>query len=87
LPHAGQEGQRLKGEVDKALAEPEALKNQDRLRNLTLWRTENVKNSKKGSRSHSYWMAFWREGDEVRNVQLGICRKIDLRPLCRRPGS
>jgi 1,2-phenylacetyl-CoA epoxidase PaaB subunit len=31
----------------------------------------------KGSKTYQYWMASWREGDKVRNVHLGSCRKVD----------
>jgi len=30
----------------------------------------------KGFRKYAYWMATWREGNKVRNVHLGSCRKI-----------
>ena len=31
-----------------------------------------------GSKTYTYWMASWREGDKVRNVHLGSCQKMDL---------
>jgi hypothetical protein len=36
-----------------------------------------VKQTSKGSRTYSYWMASWREGGRTRNVHLGSCRKMD----------
>jgi hypothetical protein len=36
-----------------------------------------VKESKKGSKTYTCWMASWREGDKTRNVHLGSTRKID----------
>jgi hypothetical protein len=36
-----------------------------------------VKQTRKGSRTYSYWMACWREGDRTRNVHLGSSRKMD----------
>lgn len=38
---------------------------------------EKEKSTKKGSKTHTYWMASWREDDKVRNVYLGSSRKID----------
>ena len=38
---------------------------------------EKEKTTKKGSRTYTYWMASWREGNKVRNVHLGSCRKMD----------
>jgi len=42
-----------------------------------MWRMEKVKQSRKGSKTHTYWMASWREGDRTRNVHLGSTRKMD----------
>ena len=38
---------------------------------------EKVKESKKGSKTYTYWMASWREGGKTRNVHLGSTRKMD----------
>jgi hypothetical protein len=76
-PAARREAQRLQGEADQALAEAEALKLQARLEDLTVWEMEKVKQSRKGSKTYSYWMASWREGGKTRNVHLGSARKID----------
>ncbi|MEI6104447.1 MAG: hypothetical protein WCP70_10925 [Methanothrix sp.] len=32
---------------------------------------EKVKQSRKGSKTYTYWMASWREGGKTRNVHLG----------------
>jgi len=77
LPAARQEAQRLHGEADAALAEAEALKLQARVEDLTVWRMEKVKRTRKGTRTYSYWMACWREGDRTRNVHLGSTGKMD----------
>jgi hypothetical protein len=37
---------------------------------------EDQDHRQKGSRKYAYWMAAWREGDKVRNIHLGSCRKI-----------
>ena len=77
-PAARREAERLQGEAEKALAEAEALKLQARLEDLTVWQMEKVKQSRKGSRTYTYWMATWREGGKTRNVHIGSCAKIDV---------
>ena len=77
LPAARQEAQRLQGEADAALAEAEALKLQARVEDLTVWKMEKVKRTRKGSKIYSYWMACWREGGRTRNVHLGSAGKMD----------
>jgi hypothetical protein len=77
LPEAGHKAQELQEEADRFRAEAEALKDQARLEDLTVWALEKVKNTKKGSRSYHYWMATWREGGKTRNVHLGCCAKMD----------
>ena len=77
LPVARMMAQKLQGEADAALAEAQALKLQARLEDLNVWQMEKVKESKKGSKTYSYWMASWREGGKTRNVYLGSARKID----------
>jgi hypothetical protein len=37
---------------------------------------EKEKETKKGVRTYSYWMASWRESGRIRHVYLGSCRKI-----------
>jgi hypothetical protein len=76
-PAARREAERLQGEAEAALAEAEALKLQARLEDLTVWEMEKVKQSRKGSKTYTYWMASWREGSKTRNVHLGSARKMD----------
>ena len=76
-PAARREAERLQGEADAALAEAEALKLQARLEDLTVWQMKKVKQSRKGSKTYTYWMASWREGGKTRNVHLGSARKMD----------
>jgi hypothetical protein len=40
---------------------------------------DKVKESNKGSRTYTYWMASWREGDKTRNFHLGSTRKTDAK--------
>jgi len=76
-PAARLDAQRLQGEADLALAEAEALKLQARLEDLNVWQMEKVKQSRKGSKTYTYWMASWREGGKTRNVHLGSASKMD----------
>lgn len=47
-----------------------------RLEDLTVWEDCIVKRTKGGERKYGRWMAGWREGDRVRKVYLGSCRKM-----------
>jgi len=42
-----------------------------------MWEMKKVKQSRKGSKTYSNWMASWREGNKTRNVHLGSTRKMD----------
>ncbi len=42
-----------------------------------MWVMKKVKQSRKGSKTDTYWMACWREGDKTRNVHLVNVGKID----------
>ena len=77
LPEAGSKARELLKEADRLRAEADALKDQARLEDLTVWALEKVKSTKNGSRSYHYWMATWREGGKTRNVYLGRCAKMD----------
>lgn len=77
LPDASHKSRELQEEADRLRAEAEALKDQARMEDLTVWTLEKAKSTKKGSRSYHYWMATWREGGKTRNVHLGSCAKMD----------
>ena len=77
LPDARREARRMEGRADELKAEAEDLKGAARLEDLHLWQMEKVKSTKKGSKTYHYWMASWREGDKVRNVHIGSCKKVD----------
>ena len=47
------------------------------MEDLTVWQMEKVKQTRKDSRTYTYWMASWREGGKTRNVHLGSARKMD----------
>ena len=78
LPQAGHKARELQEEADRLRAEAEALKDQARLEDLSVWALEKVKSTKKGSRTYYYWMATWREASRTRNVHLGSCAKMDV---------
>jgi hypothetical protein len=48
-----------------------------RLEDITVWEDSIVKQTKKGEKKYGRWLAGWREGDKVRKVYLGSCRKMD----------
>ena len=73
-------------EADRLKAEAEALKDQVRLEDLHVWEMEKEKRTKKGSKTYTYWMASWREGDRTRNVHLGSARKMDAEAARQKPG-
>ena len=77
LPDARGKALEMVSRADELKAEAEALQGAARLEDLTLWQMEKAKTTKKGSKIYLYWMASWREGDKVRNVHLGSCRKVD----------
>jgi hypothetical protein len=83
-PAARREAERLQGEADAAQAEAQALKLQARLEDLTVWEMKKVKQSRKGCKTYTYWMASWREGGKTRNVHLGSCRKMDAAEACQK---
>jgi hypothetical protein len=83
-PAARLEAERLQGEAEAALAEAQALKLQARLEDLTVWEMKKVKESRKGSKTYTYWMSSWREGGKTRNVHLGSARKMDAEAARRK---
>jgi regulator of replication initiation timing len=72
-------------EADRLKAEAEALKDKARLEDLHLWQMKKTKRTgKKDSKTYTYWMASWREGNKVRNVHLGSSRKLDAEAARRK---
>ncbi len=65
-PAARREAERLQGEAVAALTQAQALKLQARLEDLTVWQMEKVKQSRKGSKTYTHWMASWRDGGKTR---------------------
>jgi uncharacterized NAD(P)/FAD-binding protein YdhS len=62
--------------AENALLDAQDLKDSARLEDLHIWEMKKEKDTKKGVRTYSYWMASWRESGRVRHVYLGSCRKI-----------
>ncbi len=77
LPDAREEARRMEGRANELEGESRTLKGAARLEDLHLWQMKKAKTTKKGSKTYLYWMASWREGDKVRNVHLGSCKKLD----------
>ena len=76
LPDAREEARRMEGRADELKAEAEALKGAARLEDLQVWEQKKVKDTKKGAKTYTYFMASWREGGKTRNVYLGSSQKM-----------
>ena len=48
----------------------------DRLEDLQVWEQKKVKDTKKGAKTYTYFMASWREGKRIRSVYLGSSHKM-----------
>lgn len=77
LPSAQIEAQKLNDRAKEIQAEAESLKPIMRLEDITVWEMGKAKETKKGVKTYTYWMASWREGKKVKNVHLGSCNKLD----------
>jgi hypothetical protein len=62
--------------AENALLDAQNLKDSARLEDLHIWEMKKEKDTKKGVKTYSYWMASWRESGRVRHAYLGSCRKI-----------
>ena len=62
----------------KKLSLAQAQKLEARLEDLHIWEQRKVKDTKKGAKTYTYFMASWREGKKIRNVYLGSSLKISL---------
>jgi hypothetical protein len=68
----------LQALADKRLSQVQALKLVARLEDLRVWEQRKVKDTKKGAKTYTYFMASWREGKRIRNVYLGSSLKMSL---------
>ena len=70
----------LAGERENEAARLEAqareLEELARLEDVHVWEDCIVRETKKGEKKYGRWLAGWREGDKVRKVYLGSCKKM-----------
>ena len=66
----------LQSMAAKRLSQAQALRLEARLEDLHVWEQKKVKNTKKGAKAYTYFMASWREGGKMRNVYLGSSQKM-----------
>lgn len=52
------------------------LQEKARLEDIAVWADSIVRQTTKGEKKYDRWLAGWREGDRVRKVYLGSCRKM-----------
>jgi len=62
--------------AENALLDAQNLMDSARLEDLHIWEMKKEKDTKKGVKTYSYWMASWRESGRVLHVYLGSCRRI-----------
>ena len=60
----------------KRLSQAQAQKLEARLEDLQVWEQKKVKDTKKGTKTYTYFMASWREGKRIRSVYLGSSHKM-----------
>ena len=69
-------GEEKKAEAGNLLGQARDLEQVARLEDITVWEDCIVKQAKKGERKYGRWLAGWREGERVRKVYLGSCKKM-----------
>ena len=60
----------------KRLSQAQAQKLEARLEDLQVWEQRKVKDTKKGAKTYTYFIASWREGGRIKNVYLGPSHKM-----------
>jgi hypothetical protein len=60
----------------KKLSQAQALRLEARLEDLQVWEQKKVKDTKKGAKTYTYFVASWREGGRIKNVYLGSSQKM-----------
>jgi hypothetical protein len=66
----------LQSMAAKKLSQAQAQKLEARLEDLQVWEQKKVKDTKKGAKTYTYFMASWRVGGRLRNVYLGSSQRI-----------
>ena len=69
----------LQSMAAKRLSQAQAQRLEARLEDLQVWEQKKVKDTKKGAKTYTYFMASWREGKKIRNVYLGSSQKMSLK--------
>ena len=68
--------QNLQSLAAKRLSQAQAQKLEARLEDLQVWEQKKVKDTKKGAKTYTYYLASWREGGKLRNVYLGSSQRM-----------
>ena len=66
----------LQSMAAKRLSQAQAQRLEARLEDLQVWEQKKVKDTKKGVKTYTYFMASWREGGKLRNVYLGSSQRM-----------
>ncbi|MDD5734915.1 MAG: hypothetical protein GYA38_09060 [Chloroflexi bacterium] len=66
----------LQSMAAKRLSQAQAQRLEARLEDLQVWEQKKVKDTKKGVKTYTYFMASWREGEKLRNVYLGSSQRM-----------
>ena len=76
LPDARGKALEMVSRAGELKAEAEDLKGAARLEDLQIWEQRKVKDTKKGVKTYTYFMASWRERGKLRNVYLGSSQRM-----------
>jgi len=68
--------QNLQSLAAKRLSQAQAQKLEARLEDLQVWEQKKVKDTKKGAKAYTYYLASWREGGKLKNVYLGSSQRM-----------
>jgi hypothetical protein len=66
----------LQSMAAKRLSQAQALRLEARLEDLHVWEQRKIKDTKKGAKAYTYFMASWREGGKMKNVYLGSSQRM-----------
>ena len=66
----------LQSMAAKRLSQAQAQRLEARLEDLHVWEQKKVKNTKKGAKAYTYYLASWREGGKLKNVYLGSSQRM-----------
>jgi hypothetical protein len=66
----------LQSMAAKKLSQAQAQRLEARLEDLQVWEQKKVKDTKKGVKAYTYYLASWREGGKLKNVYLGSSQRM-----------